>query len=105
MSFMTGDWLNYSEDVRRENPGSDRQGAFKRGWNAAVKGEDESSRYSDDPNLEKLTWDNLGYRLGSLFGETSDELQQKLFEWCVTKQERIRDEILGIRIHLTNIYL
>ncbi|ELY58958.1 hypothetical protein C493_05915 [Natronolimnohabitans innermongolicus JCM 12255] len=76
-------------DVRQADPGSDRQGAFKRGWTAAVKdlndGE-ESSKYSDGPPPEELTWDNLGYRLGSLFGETDDDLRQELFEWCVKKQ-------------------
>ena len=79
--------VDYEEDWRQENPGSDRQGAFKRGWGAAVKGEEESSRYNDDPELTNLTWDNLGYRLGRLFGPTSPELQQELFEWCVAQQE------------------
>jgi hypothetical protein len=68
-------------DIRQENPGPDRQGAFKRGWTAAVKDlkdNDESSKYSDGPPPEDLTWDNLGYRLGCNFGETDDELQQEL---------------------------
>lgn len=78
-------------DIRQENPGSDRQGAFKRGWTAAVKDvedSEDSSKYAEGPPPEELTWDSLGYRFGSLFGETDDELRQKLFEWCVTKQER-----------------
>lgn len=78
-------------DVRQGNPGSDRQAAFKRGWTAAVKDlsdTDESSKYSEGPPPEELTWDNLGYRLGSLFGETDDELRQELFEWCKEKQKR-----------------
>lgn len=83
---MSKTLLDYEENQRQENPGSDRQGAFKRGWGAAVKGENESSRYNDDPELNNLTWDNLGYRLGRLFGDTSDELQQGLFEWCVDQQ-------------------
>lgn len=84
---MPSSLVDYETDKRQENPGSDRQGAFKRGWGAAVKGEDESSRYKADPELTDLTWDNLGYRLGRLFGPTSDELQQELFEWCVEQQE------------------
>lgn len=83
---MADDPLSYSEDIRKENPGSDRQGAFKRGWTAAVKGEDEASRYSDDPDLDQLTWDNLGCRLGSLFGETSDDQKQDIFDWCKKRQ-------------------
>lgn len=78
-------------DIRQEDPGSDRQGAFKRGWTAAVKdldGNEDSSKYGDGPPPETLTWDNLGYRLGSLFGETDDDLRQELFEWCVEKQRR-----------------
>ncbi|WP_206537585.1 hypothetical protein [Natronolimnohabitans innermongolicus] len=86
---MTTDPTIPMGDVRQADPGSDRQGAFKRGWTAAVKdlndGE-ESSKYSDGPPPEELTWDNLGYRLGSLFGETDDDLRQELFEWCVKKQ-------------------
>ena len=78
-------------DVRQANPGSDRQAAFKRGWTAAVKDlsdTEESSKYSEGPPPGELTWDNLGYRLGSLFGETDDELRQELFEWCKEKQKR-----------------
>ncbi|MBX0298041.1 hypothetical protein [Haloarcula nitratireducens] len=78
-------------DIRQADPGSDRQGAFKRGWTAAVKNlsnEDESSKYSEGPPPEDLTWDNLGYRLGSLFGNTDEDLRQELFEWCKEKQSR-----------------
>lgn len=84
---MASNLVNYEDDKRQENPGSDRQGAFKRGWGAAVKGEEESSRYNADPELTNLTWDNLGYRLGRLFGPTSGELKQELFEWCVAQQK------------------
>ncbi|WP_208288439.1 hypothetical protein [Halobacterium sp. R2-5] len=78
-------------DIRQEDPGSDRQAAFKRGWTAAVKDlgdSDNTSKYGEGPPPEELTWDNLGYRLGSLFGETDDDLRQELFEWCVKKQNR-----------------
>lgn len=33
--------------------------------------------------LKRLTWDNLGYRLGKLFGETSPEEINHLYDWCV----------------------
>lgn len=78
-------------DVRQADPGSDRQGAFKRGWTAAIKDlsdNGEPSKYSEGPPPEELTWDNLGYRLGSLFGPTDDDLRQELFEWCKEKQAR-----------------
>lgn len=78
-------------DLRQEDPGSDRQGAFKRGWTAAVKDladDGEPSKYSEGPPPKNLTWDNLGYRLGSVFGETDDDLRQELFEWCKLKQQR-----------------
>ena len=81
-------------DVRREAPGSDRQAAFKRGWTAAVKDLSdgpESSKYAEGPPPEDLSWDNLGYRLGSIFGETKDDLRQELFEWCKHKQKSERD--------------
>ena len=88
---MLSNLTDYEDDERQENPGSDRQGAFKRGWGAAVKGEEESSRYNDDPELKNLTWDNLGYRLGRLFGSTSPELKQELFEWCVDHQDESKE--------------
>jgi hypothetical protein len=84
---MPSNLIEYDEDHRRDGPEPDRQGAFKRGWGAAVKGNDESPRYGDDPELTNLTWDNLRYRLGRLFGLTSDELKQELFEWCVNQQK------------------
>lgn len=87
---MTDDSTIPIGDVRQTNPGSDRQGAFKRGWTAAVKdlSGDESSKYSEGPPPEEITWDNLGYRLGSIFGETDGDLRQELFEWCKEKQKR-----------------
>ena len=43
--------------------------------------------YTPD-TLKTLTWDNLGYRLGKLFGETSDELIEKIYNWCVEQQKQ-----------------
>lgn len=78
-------------DSRQTDPGSDRQGAFKRGWTAAVKdldGDGISSTYDEGPPPEELTSDTLGYRLVSVFDEADDDLRQDLFEWCVKKQNR-----------------
>jgi len=81
-------------DIRQTDPGSDRQGAFKRGWTAAVKDlkdDGESSKYDEDSPPEELTWDSLGYRLGCIFGQADDDLRQELFEWCVKKQNREKE--------------
>jgi len=80
---MSINGLSYERDVRQENPGSDRQAAFKRGWTDADKG----AEYIEG-TLDELTWHNLGWRLGQLFGETSDESKQEMFEWCKDQQKR-----------------
>lgn len=74
------DGLSFEGDDRQVDPGGYRLGAFKRGWSDAVGGEDYGS-------LDTLTWQNLGWRLGQLFGETSEELQEELFVWCVAQQD------------------
>ena len=33
------------------------------------------------------TWDNLGWRLGELFGETDDELIDVIYDGCVRQQQ------------------
>lgn len=85
------DGLAWDDDNDKRNepdPENDRQGAFKKGWNKGV----ESHNYPDDDAAiervcslktlaEKLTWWNLGYRLGRVFRATSDELVQEMFEW------------------------
>jgi hypothetical protein len=47
----------------------------------AVRGEAYSAE-----TLETLTWQNLGYRLGTLLGPASEELQGELFAPCVQLQ-------------------
>ncbi len=74
--------LDYDEDVRMDDPDANyRRGRFKVGWNKAIDGDG-----MDDEVLNQLTWENLGWRLGKLFGETSEELQEELYEWCVKQQ-------------------
>ena len=64
--------LNYSKDVRKY-PDNLRRGRFKAGW------EDRAIRqqiYSLQA-LRRLTWCNLGYRMGQRFGKKSiDEINQ-----------------------------
>lgn len=80
--------------IWQDDPGSDRQGAFRRGWITAVKDLDNeinSSKYFEGPPPDSLTGDNLGYRLRGIFGETDDRMRQELFGWGKRKQQRERD--------------
>jgi phage FluMu protein Com len=78
-------------NIQQRDPSSDRQKEFNRGWNAAVKelnASNKTPKYPEASPSESPTWDDLGYRLGSLFGETDDNLRQELFEWCIKKRNR-----------------
>jgi hypothetical protein len=79
------DGLTYKEDGRSTEPNVDnsRKGRFKVGWNDAVV----KNREYDPKTLEILYWQNLGYRFGKLLGETSDELQEEMYDLCVRQQE------------------
>lgn len=73
--------LEYEEDVRVVDPDQQyRRGRFKAGWNRAVAGE------SMGESLQRLTWENLGWRLGSLLGEADEERKEALYERCVELQ-------------------
>jgi len=79
---MSNDRLNYEDDVRTVDPNANyRRGRFKMGWSNAVDGTE-----MDEEVLSQLTWENLGWRLGKLFGDTSEDLQEELYEWCVEQQ-------------------
>lgn len=74
--------LDYDDDVRKIDPDANyRRGRFKVGWNNAVDGVE-----MEDDVLNHLTWENLGWRLGKVFGDTSDERKEDLYEWCVEQQ-------------------
>jgi len=77
------DGLTFERDVRNTNPNESehRRARFRQGWLKAVSGED----YGDEA-LKKLTWDNLGYRMGELFGPTSEEMIEKQYDWRVRQQ-------------------
>jgi hypothetical protein len=54
-----------------------REAQFRLGWyEASVK---------DRPagTVQQMTWRNLGYRLGKLYGEASDEAIGMQYDWCV----------------------
>ena len=75
--------LTYAEDVRHTEPNKDRrrEAQFRVGWREAVEGREYSPAV-----LSRLTWHNLGYRLGVLFGATSEELVEEMYDWCVQQQ-------------------
>lgn len=73
--------LLYREDIQKDpTPDDERLETFKRGWQYAVYPADED--YGEQAFAE-LSWQNLGYRLGMLFGKTSEKLQEELYTWCV----------------------
>ncbi|MFC6906108.1 hypothetical protein [Halalkalicoccus tibetensis] len=80
---MDYDGLTSAEDGRQQNPDLDsyRLGNFKQGWTRAIEGQQYESV------LDELKWNNLGWRLGKLFGPTSDELREEMFKWCVEQQK------------------
>lgn len=82
---MIEDNLEYSEDIRKDLT-SGREANFKQGWTRAAQGKE----YGGDETLDVLTWNNLGWRLGKLFGETPDDLREEMLEWC--KHQRNRSE-------------
>lgn len=81
------DGLAYETDVRTVAPdGNQYRGSFKAGWTNAVNG-----RELNDV-LSRLTWQNLGWRLGKLFGDTSESLKEELYQWCETQQANQQGE-------------
>jgi hypothetical protein len=79
---VSHDGLAYKDDIRKVDPDANyRRGRFKIGWNTAVDGAE-----LDKEVLTRLTWENLGWRFGKLFGDTSEELKEELYEWCVDQQ-------------------
>jgi hypothetical protein len=80
--------LRFERDIRSTEPDqtAHRQARFREGWRKGAAREQYGER-----SLRELTWDNLGYRLGVLFSETSSELMDELYDWCV-RQQRERSQ-------------
>ena len=74
------DGLAYDVDSREELT-KGQKAAFKEGWARAVDGEDH------DGDLAELTWQSLGWRLGTLFGDAPKHLKDDLFEWCLAQRD------------------
>jgi 5-methylcytosine-specific restriction protein A len=66
--------LHYEHDARKP-PDNYRKGQFKAGWeDAAIR-----EKTYDEETLQRLTWHNLGYRLGLLSGPRSTEEIYEIF--------------------------
>lgn len=79
---MVNEALTYEDDGRVfPDPDDQRLEVFKEGWRKATSGEE----YGEKAHNE-LSWHNLGWRLGKLFGETSGELKDEMYMWCVEQQ-------------------
>ena len=70
-------------DIRRTDPNATghRKARFHVGWNDAIT----VPAYTSS-TLERLTWQNLGWRLGRTLGATSRGLIDEMYDWCVRQQ-------------------
>jgi hypothetical protein len=74
------DGLEYVRDIRETEPDAYHQTAFRRGWHEA----NAVPAHNYQPNaLKELTWQNLGWRLGKLLGQTSDETINEFYDLSV----------------------
>ncbi len=78
----------FGRDDRHTEPDETghRRARLIEGWRKGVEG----PPYKAD-TLRVLTWDNLGYRLGHLFGKTDGVLVEQMYNWCVQQQPRSRN--------------
>ena len=83
MTDPTFDGLSFEVDVRDPDPDASghRRARFRIGWENAVRG-----KCYDRKALRKLTWDNLGWRLGKLLGRSSQETVEQMYQLCVKVQ-------------------
>lgn len=75
--------LSYERDARKPLDDA-RERTFHDGWDDAVAG-----HLYDDSRLHKLSWQNLGNRLGRLFGDVPEEMREELLFWA-ERQRRAR---------------
>ena len=84
------------EDGRTRDPHADRRRAFITGWNRADKGREYTPK-----TLERLKWDNLGYRMRKKFGPQSAEQRDWVYvvlaehRKCFLESERVLVEVPG----------
>ena len=72
-------------DVRNEEPNDPgyREAQFRLGWSEAQQ--PDRPEYQSG-TLRHLTWRNLGWRLGRLYGKTSDKLIGVHYDRAVRQQ-------------------
>ncbi|UWG49314.1 Uncharacterized protein AArcCO_4139 (plasmid) [Halalkaliarchaeum sp. AArc-CO] len=77
--------LLYEEDDRRDLELGDDEAlsVFLTGWSNANNPDSEDF---GENAFRVLSWHNLGYRLGLLFGETPSELKEDMYYWCVEQK-------------------
>lgn len=85
MAGMENNPIEYEVD-KRKDPTSGRHANFKQGWTRAVEGKEYEGV------LSELTWNNLGWRLGKIFGDTPDEMRDEMFDWCMKQRSRTYSE-------------
>jgi hypothetical protein len=76
-----------SKDIRYTRPNEDhyRLARFKVGWRHAAKNKYIYGRRA----LDKLTWQNLGNRLGAILGSMPEDLQEEMYDLCVKLQAEL----------------
>jgi hypothetical protein len=80
--------LTFDKDAGHTEPNKSghRRARFRQGWLNAVEGKEYGEA------LNELSWDNLGYRLGKIFGSTSEEMIDAQYDWRVRQQKSAQDE-------------
>lgn len=89
-----------TDDIRHADPNIDnrRRGRFHVGWKDAA---DRGKTYGETA-LARLTWQNVGWRLGDILGPTSAPMIDDFYDLCVLQQrDAVRmiedaDDIRGI---------
>ncbi len=77
---------DYDRDIR-EPADHRRLQNFREGWHQGAKTEPDA-RYRDTSVLNDLTWENLGYRMGTLLKDASDEFIDVMYAMCAMLQRQ-----------------
>jgi predicted HNH restriction endonuclease len=81
--------LIYERDGRNP-PNSHRLAQFKRGWLNATS---QNKKYRDQTLNKRLTWNNLGYRLGTKLSYLDDVYIEEIYNFFAEKYIRDKNEI------------
>lgn len=78
--------LSFEYDDRAD-PDDARQMQFFRGFRQALAGRPYTAE-----TLRKLTWNNLGWRLGRIYGSGGEAMVDELWNRCVERYRRDDDQ-------------